>query len=136
MAKVSPLNFLYIICYNKEKEKFIILGYTLTGLQFAKSDYGLYDNIDFTPKGNIVTLKNRKELCILGGNDLDCIKINNKDSNEDFDNKKNKVKDSIWMKYDYFTNKENNYSKIITYFKIENRKLIAKLDVSQNIYFD
>ena len=136
MAKVSPLNFLYIICYNKEKEKSIILGYTLTGLQFAKSEYGFYDNIDFTPKGNIVTLKNRKELCILGGNDLDGININNKDSNEDFDIKKNKVKDSIWMKYDYFTNKENNYSKIITYFKIENRKLIAKLDVSQNIYFD
>ena len=141
LAKVSPLNFLYIVCYNKEKNTSVIFGYTLTGLKFAKSDYGFYDNIDFTLNGNIVTFKNRKELYILSGNDLDYIKMNKNDKNDtdydDFVKKNNKVKDSIWMKYDYFINEESNYSKIITYYKIiDNRKLIAKLDVSQNKYFD
>ena len=140
MAKVSPLNFLYIICFNKEKSSSIIFGYTLTGLKFAKSEYGFYDSIDFTLNGNIVTLKNHNDLCILSGSGLNYIKMNKKDSNyEDFMKIKAKVKDSIWLRYDYFireNDEENNYNKIISYYKIEENRLLSTLDVSQNKYFD
>ena len=102
MAKISPLNVLYIICFNTKKQLSIIFGYTLTGLKIAKSEYGFYENIDFTMNGNIVTLKNHKELCILSGSELKNINMNENDSDyEDFQKKKNKVKDSIWLRYDY-----------------------------------
>ena len=140
MAKISPLNFLYIICFNKEKKVSVIFGYTLTGLKFAKSEYSFYDNIDFTLNGNIVTFKNHSELSILSGSDLNSIKMNKNDSNyEDFMIKKAKVKDSIYLRYNYVIRKndtENNYNKIITYYKIDGKKILQTLDVSQNKYFD
>ena len=140
MARVSPLNFLYIICYNKEKRESIIFGYTLTGLKFAKSDYSFYDSIDFTPNGNIVTYKNKNDLCILLGSNLKNIKMNKNDPNyDDFVKKKNKLNDSVWVRFDYFIrdlNEETNYNKIITYYKVSDKKIIATLDVTQNKYFD
>ena len=141
MARVSPLNFLYIICFNKEKRSSIIFGYTLTGLKFAKSKYGFYDNIDFTLNGNIVTLVDHKDLCILSGSNLNNIIMNENESNyDDFIKKKDKVRNSIWLRYNYFireSEEEDTYNKIITYYKIEdNKKLLATLDVSQNKYFE
>ena len=141
MAKISPLNILYIICFNTQKQLSIIFGYTLTGLKIAKSEYGFYDNIDFTMNGNIITYKDYKELCILSGSELRNINMNKNDSNyEDFQKIKNKVKNSIWLRYDYFQREdddENIYNKIITYYKIEdNNKLLATIDVSHNKYFD
>ena len=141
MAKISPLNFIYIICFNKIKNLSVIFGYTLTGLKFAKSEYGFYDNIDFTMNGNIITLKNHNELCILSGSELKNIKMNENDTMyEDFIKKKNKVKDSIWLRFDYFkreNDEDSNNSKIITYYKIENnKKHLSTIDVSQNKYFD
>ena len=50
LAKVSPLNFLYVLCYDKHKNSKVIFGYTLNGLKFAKSDYGNYENFDFIEK--------------------------------------------------------------------------------------
>ena len=70
MAKVSPINFLYIMCVDINEKKSIIYGYTLTGIKFAKNKGGLYCNIDFTKSGNIVSLLNNKELCILNSYDL------------------------------------------------------------------
>ena len=138
MVKVSPLHFIYIICYNKEKRESILFGYTLTGLKFAKSKYGFYDNIDFTLNGNIVTLINHQDLSILSGSDLKTIKMNTKDSDyEDFVKKHSKVKNSIWMRYNYFikeNDEENIYTKIITYYQNEDKK-ITTLDVSNNKYF-
>ena len=54
---MSPLNFLYALCFNKNKNSKVIFGYTLNGLKFAKSEYGDYESIDFTEDGNIVTFK-------------------------------------------------------------------------------
>ena len=51
--------------YNKLKKGKIIFGYTLSGIQFAKSEYGSYDNISFTKRGNIITVNEEKELNIL-----------------------------------------------------------------------
>ena len=79
MAKISPMNFLYIICFNKKKKKNIILGYTINGLFFAKSKYGYFDSLDFTKNGNIVTFSSKKEIEILSGNELKNIIVNKED---------------------------------------------------------
>ena len=94
LAKVSPNNFLYALCYDKQKNSCVIFGYTLNGLKFAKSDYGYYNNFDFTENGNIVTLKQMEKLCILSGSNLDHIKINN--NSHDFE-VINKIKNPIWL---------------------------------------
>ena len=139
MAKISPLNFLYIICFNKIKKQSVIFGYTLTGIKFAKSKYGFYDNIDFTRNGNIVTLINHSDLCILSGSELNDVQMNeNPEIFHDFEKKKNKVKGSKWLKYDYFIQKSDyssSYNKIITYISGKESKLNT-LDIKNNNYFD
>ena len=139
MAKISPLNYLYIICYNKDKKASIIFGYTLTGLKFAKSDYGFYDNIDFTMNGNIITLKNHMELCILSGSKLSNVKMNIYDSHyEDYMKKCDIIKNAVYLRFNYFIieiDSEKKYIKIITYYKAKENKL-STLNVSENKYFD
>ena len=77
MAKVSPMNFLYIMCFNKKKKKYksIIFGYTLNGLYFAKSKYAYFDSLAFTNNGNIVTFVNKNDIEILNGYDLKNLEI-------------------------------------------------------------
>ena len=61
------------------------------------------------------------------------------DSYIDFNKKKEEVRGAIWLRYNYFIREvdgENNYNKIITYYKIEKDKLLKTIDVSQNKYFD
>ena len=79
MAKVSPTNLLYVICFNRNIGKSIIFGYSLSGLKFAKSDYSLYTNIEFTSCGNIITLENQSNLKLLYGYNLQEIEIDEKD---------------------------------------------------------
>ena len=79
MAKVSPTNLLYVICFNRNIGKSIIFGYSLSGLKFAKSDYSLYTNIEFTSSGNIITLENQSKLKLLYGYNLQEIEIDEKD---------------------------------------------------------
>jgi hypothetical protein len=135
LAKVSPLNFLYVLCYDKKKNSEVIFGYTLNGLKFAKSEYGNYENFDFTENGNIVTLKKFEKLCILHGSNLASIIMDN--NSHEFE-MINKIKNAIWLKYDYFLKKEKNdeyiYNKIITY--INDKKSLITLDVSDNYFFD
>ena len=135
LAKVSPLNFLYVLCYDKHKNSKVIFGYTLNGLKFAKSEYGNYENFDFTENGNIVTLKKNEKLCILHGSNLASIIMDN--NSHEFE-MVNKIKNAIWLKYDYFLKKEKNdeyiYNKIITY--INDKKSLITLDVSDNYFFD
>ena len=80
MAKVSQNNLLYVICYNRCKNKTIIFGYSLSGLKFAKSDYSFFTNIEFTSSGNIISLESQSKLKILYGYNLHEIKIDKKDS--------------------------------------------------------
>ena len=135
LVKVSPNNFLYILCFNKIKNLSVIFGFTLNGLKFAKSEYGYYNNFDFTNNGNIVTLKNNKHLCILHGANLDYIQMDNTAREYEVINK---IKNAIWLKYDYFLKEEKKneyvYNKIITYIN-ENKTLIT-LDVSDNYFFN
>ena len=136
MAKISSFNFLYVLCFNKIKNQTVIFGYTLSGLNFAKSEYGLYDNISFTGNGNIVTMNNKKKLIVLSGSDLRRI---NRHKDEESKKTINEVKGTNWMEYDYFLRIfDDNISKIVTYFSptSKNKTEIKTLNVSDLKYFD
>ena len=146
LSKISPLNFLYILCFNKKENKSRILGYTLNGLFFSKSPYELFYTLDFTKEGNIVTWMNKTKIRVLYGYKLDFksgkYDINNKQKLNEFKIKLNKLNGASWVKFDFFSNKNNlePNSKIITYINIEetNTKniMIKTLDLSEYNYFD
>ena len=117
LAKISPMNLLYVMCLNKFNNHSIIYGYSLSGFQFAKSEYGYYSNIDFTKTGNIVSLLNRMDIAILNGSNLKRIKIKANEPNyKEFIRTQKKVDGSLWMQFDYFTRKNTNTKcKIISY---------------------
>ena len=138
MCKISSFNFLYVLCYNKKKDKSVIFGYTLGGLKFAKSEYGSYDNICFTENGNIVTMNDREGIITLSGSDLSRINIDDDDDDEEIEKIK-QVKNSNWTQFDCFKRKfENDISKIITFFSVETKDYykLKYLDVSKIKYFD
>ena len=58
----------------------------------------------------------------------------------DFEKEKEKVKNSIFLRFNYIERKseeEKIYNKIITYYKKEYKKeLLSTIDVSHNKYFD
>ena len=133
LAKISPLNYLYILCFNKKKEKSQIFGYTLNGIFFAKSSYELYDTLDFTKNGNIVTWLNKSEIKVLNAYNLE-----EKEQRREIHKQLNKLNESSWIKFDYFSNKnylETN-TKIITYTNVESKNNVIKtLDISNIDYF-
>ena len=112
MAKISPMNLLYVLCLKKKNKHSIIFGYTLSGIRFAKSDYGYFTNIDFTKSGNIVSLINKMDIGILSGSTLKKIIIRDHDDNDndckEFLRKQKKIEGALWMQYDYFIRKNNN----------------------------
>ena len=115
MVKTSPFNFLYILCFNKINNKKIIFGYTLSGMKFSKSAYGLYDNINFTKDGNILTLNSKKKIIILSGSDLTELTIL-----DSVDNKNiiNEIKNTNWLQYDCFLRgQDDGFNEIITFFE-------------------
>ena len=115
-TKISPMNFLYIMCYNKKREQFIIFGYTLSGLKFAKSSYGYYRNFDFTTIGNIICLINENELGILSAYNLNSIKINKNDNDyEKYQQVKNSIKNGRWLQFDDFEKYYGIQRKVISY---------------------
>ena len=133
MLKVSSFNFLYILCFNKINQKKIIFGYTLSGLRFAKSEYGSYDNINITEIGNIITLNENNTIAILSGNDLTKIKISDLNEEEKVINEIKKINPLNWIQYDYFYRmEEHKLNRIITYFNKnkENVSFIRTLNLS------
>lgn len=69
--KFSYYNCLYVMCYNPQNRMNRIIGYTLSGLKFAKSDYGIYYNFCFTQSGNLVVGTNDEDkVYLLKGSDL------------------------------------------------------------------
>ena len=142
MVKVSPMNFLYIICFNKKKKKnkSIILGFTLNGLYFGKSKYGYFESIDFTKNGNIVTFNNKKEIEILSGVNLKNINIDKND--QDMNDLQSKISNAFWVKFNYFYRKneiEPCLNKIITFAYFDKNKEANHLetfDASKIKYFD
>ena len=114
MIKTSPFNFFYVLCFNKRKNQKRIFGYTFSGLRFAKSEYGSFDNISINEDGNIITLENQEIISMLSGNDLS--KLNTFEQvNSEFI--PNQIRFKNWLQYDcFFRNGEEEMSKIITYF--------------------
>ena len=99
----------------KEK-KSVIYGYTLTGIRFAKHKGGLYCNIDFTRSGNIVSLLNNKELCILNSYDLTKKEniLNEMEFKDDITELKN-IEGANWLEFNYYVKRpdsENNNKRI------------------------
>ena len=133
-AKISPYNLLYILCFNTKKEKSCILGYTLNGLYFAKSNYAFYDTLDFTKNGNIITFINKSKLIVLNPHDLKNSKnfgISDKKSLKDFNPKISQTFGSTWIKFECFSTKIENNKKIITYIKKDVKNNMLKiLDLS------
>ena len=129
------------MCFNKNKKKSCIFGYTLNGLCFGKSSYDFYDTLDFTKNGNIVTWIHKKHLDILHGDSLKRINTNGKDNDSvQFNNNQKKLSGSSWVKFIYFYRKNEEISnvKIILYINDEKnkRKNIMTLDVSKIRFFD
>ena len=144
MAKVSPINLLYVMCFDKTDKKSFILGYTLTGIKFAKSEGGYYGNIDFTRSGNIVSLLNNKEICILNAYDLKRKQIKKESGYSEFKKIEKKVEGSVWMEYKYLFKKKYNtdgtkINNIIVYMKHGKRpedSMIFYYDFKGNNIFD
>ena len=146
MAKISPLNFLYVQCINMKTKNSIIFGYTLNGLYFAKSKYGLYDSLDFTKNGNIVTFANKNELVVLNGYDLKNVVCKNLDSksNKILASVKEKIKNSSWVNFNYLCRRNEIDKKIIkcitfSHYFADKKKvvnLIESADVSDLKMFD
>ena len=128
MMKISTYNFLYILCINKlkdEKNNKIIIGYTLSGIKFAKSEYGLYDNINFDKDGNIITLNNKNKIVILSGSDLTKLMINSED--EETNKIINEMKNTNWLQYNYFMRgQEEELNEIITFLETGKRNNYIK----------
>ena len=144
-AKISPLNFLYILVFNKNHNNFCFLGYTLNGIYFAKSSYNYYEDIDFTKDGNIVTWMNREKIRVLFGYNLTFrekfknYKPRDEKKTKEFKKKLELLKGTSWIKFEYFSNKNNLEvnTKIITYINKDNNiTSIKTLDVSDFNYFD
>ena len=116
MAKISPMHFLYILCYNKIKERFTIFGYTLSGLKFAKSEYSYYTNLDFTNNGNIITLINDNQIGILNAYNLKQLEINKEDKDyEKYEKTKEKMENKFkWVQYNDFKKYYNAERNIIS----------------------
>ncbi len=136
MAKVSPINLLYIMCYDRIKKQSVIFGYTLTGIKFAKSKLGLYCNIDFTHSGNIVSLLNYKEICILYGYNLAKKVISEKDNDYNMYKELNeKIKGAVWLEFKYCCC-GNSISNIFVYIKKGKNKQDDNAKIYYNYYND
>ena len=107
------------MCFDKINKNTIIFGYTLTGIKFAKSEGGYFCNIDFTRSGNIVSLFNYNEICILNGYNLKRKNISEEESGfQEFLEEKNNIEGSVWMEFIFFARKNSNEdSNIILYIK-------------------
>ena len=128
MLKISPYNFLYILCFNKLNNMKRIFGYTLSGIRFAKSEYDSYDNIDFIEDGNLITLeqKTEKKIIILSGSDLAKINVYNNKYDKKVIEEIERMKPIKWIEYDFFFRKDDEkLNRIITFFEEEKEKEIS-----------
>ena len=71
LIKVSELNCIYVLLYNKDTDKSFIRGYNLNGLFFKQSEEDYFMNICFTKNNNLfVSYYNQNKIKILNCYDL------------------------------------------------------------------
>jgi hypothetical protein len=71
LIRVSELNCIYVLIYNKDTGKSFIRGYNLNGLFFKQSEEDYFMNICFTKNNNLfVSYYNQKKFKILNCYDL------------------------------------------------------------------
>ena len=98
--------------------------------------------MDFTKNGNIITFANKFGIKVLSPHNLKekhKYATSDKKKLKEFNTKINKLHDSSWIKFDFFSKK--NYlepnTKIITYTNMEGKfNSIKTLDMSNFSYFD
>ena len=91
-------------------------------MKFAKSEYGLYDNINFDSAGNIITMNNKNDFTILSGSDL--TSLNNTKYGETPDEE---IKNTNWLQFDFFMEGiDEEFNKVVTYFGKEEGKNVIK----------
>ena len=135
MIKISPTDLLYVMCFDKNKGKSTIFGYSLSGLKFAKSDYSYYKNMEFTRSGNIILLDN-SELKLLYGHNLKEIIMNEQDN--DF-KKYNEIKRAFnsniepvgWMQFNDFKNYYEIDRSVISFLSKYQQKNGDYIDIIQ-----
>ena len=111
----------------------------MSGLRFAKSEYGLYDNICFTVNGNLVLMNNGKEITVLSGHNLSKINIEENKETIDVINEINEENGITWIQFDCFLRKfEYDISKIVTYFSKNKNNVynLKTINVKNIKYFD
>ena len=101
LIKISNLNFIYMLCFDKISKRFKILGYTLNGIKFIEKTFQfgfVSSNFEINEKGNLLVcdyddynnnINKNYEFAILKGGDLK--KINEIKINDLIDNFKNEV---------------------------------------------
>jgi hypothetical protein len=92
LLKISDLNLLYVLLYDKDNNTTFIRGYNLNGLFFAQTDPKLFkdkkellqfNNISFTKNSNlIVGFYNSKSFYVISASDLTPLWIKNIENNE------------------------------------------------------
>ena len=118
----------------------------MNGIYFAKSKYALYDSLDFTKSGNIVSFIDKKEIIILNGSDLQKSSIQNMEDkdNNNFGNINEKINGSSWASFIQISRRNEIDKKTIkcltyTYFTKEKNKetnFISFSDVTDFKEFD
>ena len=144
MAKVSPVNLLYLICFNRVVGQTVIFGYSLSGIKFAKSAYSFYSNLEFTQSGNIITLINKSEIKLLYGHDLNEMIMNEEDKDyKKYINVKNSINsDSSTIGWIHFADFKKYYGierNVISYTPREPLKKefnLETLKVTNISYFE
>ena len=121
LIKISNLNFIYMLCFDKNLKKFKILGYTLNGIKFIENTIQkgfVSSNFEINEKGNLLVcyydynnnINKNYVFAILKGSDLRIINIIK--INDLIDNFKNEVIINFKIL------KEKNYFIILTKQKI------------------
>ena len=92
LLKISDLNLLYVLLYDKDNNKTFIRGYNLNGLFFAQTDPKLFEdkkislqfnNISLTKNSNLVVgCYNSNNIYVISASDLTPLWIKNIENNE------------------------------------------------------
>ena len=76
--KVSDVNCVYVLVYDKTQSanKMKVIGYTLTGIEFEESEYGMFTNMEITKSNNVILGVDETAQCSSSSSNSDKKKLN------------------------------------------------------------